>query len=289
MIKIGLIQASVSENAGENLARTVKKIGEAAKKGAEIVCLQELFSERYFPQYEDKKYFTLAETIPSPTSDALAKAAKENKIAIVGSVFEKSGGAGASAKYYNSSVVIDANGKLVGKYRKMHIPYDPRFYEKTYFSPGDLGFKVVDLGKVKIAPLVCWDQWFPEAARISALNGAQIIFYPTAIGWGGADRLDEKLKKAQLEAWEIIQRSHAIANEVFVVSVNRVGIEDDVEFWGNSFVCAPDGQLLAKGSRNKEEILIAECDLKLIDEQREGWPYFRDRRPDAYSDLTRKF
>ncbi|MBI5635339.1 carbon-nitrogen hydrolase [Candidatus Micrarchaeota archaeon] len=284
LVKIGLIQACASGDAGQNLEKTLSLIAQAAQKGAQIICLQELFLTKYFAQYEDKKNFSLAESIPGPTSNALCESAKKNKVNLIGSVFEKT----KEGKYFNTAVVIDSRGKLAGTYRKMHVPYDPRFYEKYYFTPGDSGFKSFDLGSAKIAPLICYDQWFPEAARLVSLAGAQIIFYPTAIGWGGADRLDKTIQKAQLEAWLTIQKSHAIANGVFVAAVNRVGVEDDIEFWGNSFVCSPDGQVIAQASKDKEEVLIAQCDLDLIKEQREGWPFFRDRRSDAYSGIEKQ-
>lgn len=284
VVKIGLIQASACDDAEQNLVKTLSLIAQAAKKGAQIICLQELFLTKYFAQYEDKKNFELAQGIPGPATTALCESAKENKVNLIASVFEKS----EQGKYFNTSVVIDSSGKLIETYRKMHIPYDPRFYEKFYFAPGDTGFKSLDLGKAKVAPLICYDQWFPEAARLVCLAGAQILFYETAIGWGGSDRIDKSIQKAQLEAWKTIQKSHAVANGVFVAAVNRVGVEDDVEFWGNSFVCAPDGQVIAQASLDKEEVLIAECDLDLIKEQREGWPFFRDRRPDAYSGIEKR-
>ncbi len=283
-IKIGLIQASASDDAGKNLEKTLSLIAQAAKKGAQVICLQELFLTKYFAQAEDKKNFELAESIPGSTTNALCESAKKNKVNLIGSVFEKAN----DGKYYNTAVVIDSSGKLAGTYRKMHVPYDPRFYEKYYFAPGDAGFNSFDLGNVKIAPLICYDQWFPEAARLVSLEGAQIVFYPTAIGWGGSDRIDKTIQKAQLEAWKTIQKSHAIANGVFVSAVNRVGVEDDIEFWGNSFVCSPDGQVIAQASQDKEEVLIAECNLDLIKEQREGWPFFRDRRTDSYSGILKQ-
>lgn len=283
--KIALLQLQSEHDAAKNLKKTLTKIGEAAKKGAKIICLEELFLTDYFAQDMNRANFKLAETIPCATSDALCQSAKEHRINIIASLFEKR----TEGLYHNTVIAIDETGKIQGRYRKMHIPDDPRFYEKFYFAPGDLGFQAIQLGSLKAGLLICWDQWYPEAARLTALAGAQILFYPTAIGWGKEDRSDKALSDEQLDAWMTIQRSHAIANGVFVAAVNRVGIEKDIEFWGNSFVAAPSGRVIAQASRDKEEILIASIDLAAIDEQREGWPFLRDRRIDAYQNITKRF
>ena len=283
--RIALLQIQSEHNAAKNLAKTITKIGEAAQMGAQVICLEELFLTDYFAQSMDRSNFKLAEPIPGPTSEALCRTAREKGVCIIGSLFEKR----CSGVYHNTAIAIDAKGAIVSKYRKMHIPDDPRFYEKFYFTPGDLGFQAVEIGPIKAGLLVCWDQWYPEAARLTALAGAQILFYPTAIGWGGEDRQDPELSKEQLDAWITIQRSHAIANGVFVAAVNRVGIEQDIEFWGSSFVASPSGRIIALASSKNEEILMAECDLSLIDEQREGWPFLRDRRIDAYQNLNQRF
>jgi N-carbamoylputrescine amidase len=284
-IKIGLLQLQSEGDAKKNLQKTLVKIAEAAKKGAQIVCLEELFLTDYFAQEMNRDNFKIAEPIPGPTSEALCRAAKENRVCLIGSLFEKR----SAGVFFNSAIAIDESGHLIGKYRKMHIPDDPRFYEKFYFAPGDLGVAAALLAGVEAGMLICWDQWYPEAARLTALSGAEVLFYPTAIGWGGEDRLDPKLCSEQLDAWITIQRSHAIANGVFVAAVNRVGIEQDIEFWGHSFIAAPNGQIIAEASGDREEILIAELDLSLIDEQREGWPFLRDRRIDAYQGLLNRF
>lgn len=283
--KIALLQLQSEHDAAKNLKKTITKIGEAAKKGAKIICLEELFLTDYFAQTMDRANFKLAESIPGPTSDALCRAAKEHRVNIIASLFEKR----TEGLYHNTVIAIDETGAIQGRYRKMHIPDDPRFYEKFYFAPGDLGFQSVQLGPLKVGLLICWDQWYPEAARLTALAGAQILFYPTAIGWGGEDRSDKVLCKEQREAWITVQRSHAIANGVFVAAVNRVGLEKDIEFWGSSFVAAPSGQIIAEASQDKEEILMATIDPSCIDEQREGWPFLRDRRIDAYLDITKRF
>lgn len=265
-----------------NLTKALQKIRQAASKGAQIVCLQELFRTPYFCQKYDPKNFALAETIPGPSTAALSKLAKEKKIVIIVPLFEKR----ADGIYHNTAVVIDADGKLLGKYRKMHIPDDPNFYEKFYFTPGDLGFQTYKTKYAKIGVLICWDQWFPEAARLTALSGAEIIFYPTAIGWHESDA---EFAKAQMQGWEIVQRGHAVANEVFVAAVNRVGKEGPVTFWGNSFVADPFGGIVAQAKSKGEEILIVTCDLAQIEETRQGWPFLRDRRIDAYGPLTQRF
>ena len=280
-LKIGLIQTRAEKNPDDNLKKTLELVRKAAARGAKIICLQELFRSRYFCQDHDTKNFELAEPVPGPTTKRLSELARQKKIVIVASLFEKR----AEGVYHNTAVVIDADGKIAGKYRKMHIPDDPFFYEKFYFSPGDLGFQTHQTRYGKIGVLICWDQWFPEAARLTALQGAQILFYPTAIGWQETDR---KLAKAQMSGWETVQRGHAVANGVFVAAVNRVGKEGAVTFWGNSFVADPFGGLVAKAGEKEEEILIVECDLDQIKEIRQGWPFLRDRRIDAYADLTQR-
>ena len=265
-----------------NVAKAIERTREAAKNGAQIVCLQELFRSLYFCQEEDPRHFALAETIPGPTTRRLAQAAKKLGVVIVASLFEKR----AQGLYHNTAVVLDADGSIAGKYRKMHIPEDPRFYEKFYFAPGDLGFKAFDTRFGRIGVLVCWDQWYPEAARLTALQGAQILFYPTAIGtWIG----EKEFQVAQHDAWQTIQRSHAVANGVFVAVPNRVGREGELDFWGHSFVSNPFGEVVAKASEAHEEILYADCDLGDIERFRHGWPFLRDRRIDAYGPITQRF
>jgi N-carbamoylputrescine amidase len=282
-VSIGLIQMSCAPEPRLNLEKAVARIEEAAKRGAHIVCTQELFRAHYPCQTEDPKSFDLAEPIPGPTTEALGSVAKANKIVIVASLFERR----AAGVYHNTAVVIDETGKIVGRYRKMHIPDDPRYYEKYYFTPGDLDFVAHPTSRGTIGALVCWDQWFPEAARLTAMAGAQILFYPTAIGWWHGE--PEKVRPKQRDAWETIQRSHAIANGVFVASVNRVGVEGELEFWGDSFVADPFGEVLARASGANEETLLVECNLAKIEEVRRNWPFLRDRRIDAYADLTRRF
>lgn len=283
-VKVALVQMSCAANPAANLAKAVQRIEAAAKKGARIVCLQELFRSRYFCQSEDHRHFRLAETIPGPSSDALGELAQRKKIVIVASLFERR----AAGIYHNTAVVLDADGSIAGKYRKMHIPDDPLYYEKFYFTPGDLGFSSFQTRYARIAVLVCWDQWFPEAARAAALNGAQIIFYPTAIGW--IPKEPRKVAQNQRNAWEMVQRSHAIANGVFVAAANRVGSEGKIRFWGNSFVAGPFGEIVAHAGEKRDEILIANCDLNQIEETRQAWPFLRDRRIDAYGALlTRSF
>ncbi|HSS20871.1 MAG TPA: carbon-nitrogen hydrolase [Pyrinomonadaceae bacterium] len=281
--RVGLIQMTCDQKPEANLKKAIARIKEAAKRGAQIVCLQELFRSQYFCQTEDIALFKLAETIPGPTTDALSRVARQNKVVILASLFEKR----AAGVYHNTLVVIDANGKIAGKYRKMHIPDDPLYYEKFYFTPGDLGFKTHDTQHGKIGALVCWDQWFPEAARLTALSGAEFIFYPTAIGWLPDE--EEEMNQAQHSAWETIQRSHAIANGVFVIVVNRVGHEGKLTFWGQSFVADPFGRIIAKASADQEEILVVDCDLSKIDETRQNWPFLRDRRIDFYAPLASRF
>ncbi|MGH7829227.1 MAG: carbon-nitrogen hydrolase, partial [Candidatus Binatia bacterium] len=282
-VAVGLIQMSAGEDTGANLAKAAARIEAAAKKGAEIVCLQELFRSRYFPQSEDAKNFTLAEPIPGPTTDNLSRLARAKEIVIVASLFERR----SAGVYHNSAVVIDADGSLLGKYRKMHIPDDPGYYEKFYFTPGDLGFPSFDTRYAKVGVLVCWDQWFPEAARLTSLSGAQILFYPTAIGWLASE--PRPVAKAQRSAWETVQRAHAVANGLYVAAVNRVGREGNITFWGNSFVANPSGEVMARGGGTREEVVLVRCDLKKIDETRQNWPFLRDRRIDAYGPLTARF
>jgi N-carbamoylputrescine amidase len=269
-----------------NVEKAVARIQQAAAAGAEIVCLQELFCSPYFCQREDPKLFDLAERIPGPTSERLSRVARETGTVIVASLFERR----TAGVYHNTAVVLDADGSLRGLYRKMHIPDDPLYYEKYYFTPGDLGFRAFDTRFGRIGVLVCWDQWYPEGARLTALQGATILFYPTAIGWHPRERA--QFGAAQHEAWQLMQRSHAIANGVFVAAVNRVGHEGPpdggLEFWGSSFVSDPFGGILKEASQDLEEVLIVGCDLRRLEEVRRNWPFFRDRRIDAYGDLLRR-
>ena len=281
-IQIGLVQMRCAEDPAANLARAIDGVEEAARRGADVVCLPELFRSRYFCQSEDPRHFDLAEPVPGPSSDALAKLAAERSVVIVASLFERR----SAGLYHNTAVTIDADGRIAGRYRKMHIPDDPLYYEKFYFTPGDLGFDAVDTRAARVGTLVCWDQWFPEAARLTALAGAQLLFYPTAIGWQFDE--GEAVDRAQHDAWETVQRAHAIANGVFVVVVNRVGPEDAIRFWGQSFVVDPFGRVLARASADEEEILVVECDLAAIERVRRDWPFLRDRRIDAYGDLGRR-
>ena len=285
--KAGLIQMKCSLNPGENFAKAEKKITEAAKRGAQIICLQELFRSQYFCREENADLFDLAEPIPGPSSEALGKLAKKLGVVIVGSLFERR----TAGVYHNTAIVIDADGTLLGKYRKMHIPDDPLYYEKFYFTLGDLGFPNFDTKFGRIAVLVCWDQWYPEGARVASLGGASIIFYPTAIGWHPSEKSEHGA--SQLDAWRTIQRSHAIANGIFVAAVNRTGYEgtkeSGLEFWGSSFVADPFGQIIAEASTNKEEILVVECDPRRMDDIRRNWPFLRDRRIDAYSPILKRW
>ena len=280
---IGLVQMSCEQKPEKNLKKAIAGISDAAARGSQIVCLQELFRSQYFCQVEDIELFKLAETIPGPSTEALGKIAKQKKVVIIVSLFEKR----AAGVYHNTAVIIDATGKIAGKYRKMHIPDDPLYYEKFYFTPGDLGFQTHDTSHGKIGTLVCWDQWFPEAARLTALQGAQFLFYPTAIGWLPDE--EQSMNEAQHSAWETIQRGHAIANGLFVAVVNRVGREGKLTFWGQSFVADPFGRIVAKASADREEVLVVECDLAKIDETRQNWPFLRDRRIDAYDGLRLRF
>ena len=281
-VTLGLIQMTSGENPQANLTKALRRIRAAAEKGAQVVCLGELFRSRYFCQSEDARNFKLAETIPGPATEALASLARECEIVVVASIFEKR----SAGIYHNSAVVIDADGALVGRYRKMHIPDDPLYYEKFYFTPGDLGFPSFRTRYAKIGVLVCWDQWFPEGARLASLSGAQILFYPTAIGW--IPNEPRSVAQQQRSAWELIQRSHGVANGVFVAATNRVGREGKIKFWGNSFVAGPFGEMVARAG-DREEILIAKCDLTTIEETRQSWPFLRDRRIDAYGPLQSRF
>jgi N-carbamoylputrescine amidase len=285
-VTLGLVQSRCRLDPAENLRKAIASVREARAKGAELVCLQELFRSQYFCQTEDHSHFALAEPVPGPSTEALSKVAAELGVVIVASLFERR----AEGLYHNTAAVIDADGTYLGKYRKMHIPDDPQYYEKFYFTPGDLGFLAWDTKVGRIGVLVCWDQWYPEAARLTALAGAQILFYPTAIGWLPAEKAEHGAQ--QQAAWETIQRSHAIANGVYVCAVNRVGHEGapsgGIEFWGGSFVADPGGRILAKAGEG-EEVLVATCDLAKVDISRTHWPFLRDRRIDAYADLTKRY
>ncbi|HJU27943.1 MAG TPA: carbon-nitrogen hydrolase [Candidatus Binataceae bacterium] len=283
ILKIGLIQMACEREPDRNLEKAAARIEEAAARGAQIVCLQELYRSLYLCQSEDNDKFDLAETIPGPTTEKLGRLAAARKIAIIAPIFERR----AAGIYHNSALVLDERGAVAGHYRKMHIPDDPGYYEKFYFTPGDLDFIAHRTSHADVGVLICWDQWFPEAARLASLAGAQALFYPTAIGWT-AD-MSERTRKRLYDGWQTIQRSHAIANGVFVAAVNRVGTEDAIQFWGGSFVCDPFGEIIAQASHDREETLIAECDLNRIEETRRNWPFLRDRRIDAYHDLTRRF
>jgi N-carbamoylputrescine amidase len=282
-IVVALVQMRCVADPAANLEGAVQRIADAARQGADIVCLQELFRSPYFCQAEDAALFDLAEPIPGPSTEALGRAAAAHGVAVVGSLFERR----TAGVYHNTAVLIDADGSLRGMYRKMHIPDDPLYYEKFYFTPGDLGFRSFSLRPARVGALVCWDQWFPEAARLTALSGAEILFYPTAIGWHRREKAE--LGAAQHESWEIVQRAHAIANGVFVAAANRVGVEGNLEFWGASFVADPFGRVLVRASHDREEIVLAQCDLGLIDETRRNWPFLRDRRIDAYGGLLQRF
>jgi N-carbamoylputrescine amidase len=285
---LGLLQHACSARPAENLKKTLVLTEQAAKKGAQIICTQELFRSRYFCQSEDHASFKLAERIPGPSTEAFQKIAKKHKVVIVASLFEKR----SAGLYHNTAVIIDADGKLLGIYRKMHIPDDPLYYEKFYFTPGDTGFRAWQTKYGKIGVLICWDQWYPEAARLTALQGAEILFYPTAIGWHPGEK--KRYGASQHGAWEIIQRSHGVANGCYVAVANRIGVEkpaggEGIEFWGQSFVAGTSGEILAKASVNREEILLVPVDLGKVDVTRTHWPFLRDRRIDAYGDITKRF
>ena len=282
-LKVGLVQMTCTEDPEENFVKGLARIRQAAAEGARVVCLQELFRTRYFCQEEDVRCFEFAQTIPGPATEELGSLARELGIVVVASLFEKR----AEGIYHNTAVILERDGRIAGRYRKMHIPDDPHYYEKFYFTPGDLGFDAHGTSAGKLGILICWDQWFPEAARLSALSGAQIIFYPTAIGW--LDGQDESTNRAQHSAWEVSQRAHAVANGVFVVAVNRVGREDHIRFWGQSFVSDPFGQVIAKAPSDTEEVIVATCDLSLVEKTRREWCFLRDRRIDAYSELSARF
>ena len=292
--RIGLVQMSCSPDPDANLDKAADRVREAAREGANIVCLPELFCAQYFCQREDIALFDLAEPIPGPSTERLSAIAREEKVVVIASLFERR----AAGLYHNTAAVIQQDGTLGGLYRKMHIPDDPLYYEKFYFTPGDLGFKAFDTAFGKVGTLVCWDQWYPEGARITALQGANVLFYPTAIGWHPAEK--EEFGTAQYEAWQTIQRAHAIANGVFVGAVNRVGHEQGdvrgnrvegpgLDFWGGSFIADPFGRIIAKGAHDKEEILIGEVDIRSLEDVRRNWPFLRDRRIDAYSPIVHRF
>jgi N-carbamoylputrescine amidase len=284
---VGLIQMSCGLDPNENLEKAKWRIREAAGRGAQIICLQELFRSRYFCREENAELFALAESIPGPSTEALGKLARELGVVVIASLFERR----AAGLYHNTAAVIGADGEVTGIYRKMHIPDDPLYYEKFYFTPGDLGFLNFDTRYGRVGVLVCWDQWYPEGARLSAIRGANILFYPTAIGWHPAEK--EQYGKVQLDAWRTIQRAHAIANGIYVAAVNRVGFEgpsdNGLEFWGSSFVADPFGQVIAEASTDGEEILVTECDPQRMDEVRRNWPFLRDRRIDAYAGILNRW
>lgn len=289
IINFGLVQMRMAEDPEDNLSRAIAACREAAAKGAQIVCLPELFQSRYFCQSQDDRFFDLAEPVPGPITEQFVELADETGLVIIASLFEVR----TAGLYHNTVVVVDGEHGYLGKYRKMHIPDDPRYYEKYYFTPGDLGFKVFDTSPAKLGTLICWDQWYPEAARLTAMRGAQILTYPTAIGWHPEEKSTHGA--AQHAAWETIQRSHAIANGCYVVAVNRCGFEPDpasdggIEFWGQSFVAGPDGEVLVRAPVDAEAVLVVELDLSAIARQRHGWPFFRDRRIDAYDKLVERF
>jgi N-carbamoylputrescine amidase len=292
--KVGLVQMRMGPDPAANFAAAMEHVRDAARQGANIVCLPELFRTQYFCQRQDLQLFDQAEAIPGPSTERLGALARELHVSIVASLFERR----AAGLYHNTAVTLDAQGRVAGVYRKMHIPDDPLYFEKYYFTPGDLGFQALDLEVGRVGTLVCWDQWYPEGARLTALQGAEILFYPTAIGWHPAEK--EQYGTAQYEAWQTIQRAHAIANGVYVAGVNRVGHEHGdvlgnrvdgagIDFWGGSFLADPFGRVIAKASHDKEEILIGEVDLGLIEETRRNWPFLRDRRIDAYAPITRRY
>jgi N-carbamoylputrescine amidase len=291
---VGLVQMSCGPDPAENLDKAIQRVQEAAALGANVVCLPELFQTQYFCQREDIALFDLAEPIPGPGTDRLGEAARKAGVALVASLFERR----APGLYHNTAAVFDTDGTLLGRYRKMHIPDDPLFYEKFYFTPGDLGYQVFDTAPGRVGTLVCWDQWYPEAARLTALQGAPVLFYPTAIGWHPLEKAE--YGEAQHDAWRTVQRGHAIANGVFVGAVNRVGFEHGdirgnraqghgLEFWGGSFLADPFGRVLAEASPDQEEILVGRIDLDLLEDQRRNWPFFRDRRIDSYGPITSRF
>ena len=285
----GLIQIALEKDVNLNLKKACVWVDKAAKSGAQVICLPELFRTQYFCQKEDIDYFNLAETVPGLCTEAISKIAMQNKVVVIVAVFEKR----APGVYHNTAVVIDSEGNIAGLYRKMHIPDDPAFYEKFYFTPGDLGYKTFSTEFGKIGTLICWDQWYPEGARLTALKGASILFYPTAIGWHPHEK--DEHGKPQFDSWMTIQKSHAIANGVYVAAVNRIGLEKEneksagLEFWGSSFICDPQGIVIAQGSKDKEEIVMAEIDTERIEYIRRNWPFLRDRRIDSYSGIEKRF
>ena len=284
--RVGLVQLRCGPDPDENLARAVEQMQAAARRGAQVVCLPELFRTEYFCQREDPSLFDLAEPVPGPTTEKISQAARQAGVSVIVSVFEKR----AAGVYHNTAVVLDADGRLLGRYRKMHIPDDPLYYEKYYFTPGDLGFRTFDTRFGRVGVLVCWDQWYPEAARLTALQGASVLLYPTAIGWHPSEKAEHGA--TQHQAWEMIQRAHAIANGIYVAAVNRVGHEGPagggLEFWGASFVSDPLGGLLVRGSHDQEEVHVVACDRRRTEEVRRNWPFLRDRRIDAYAPLTQR-
>jgi N-carbamoylputrescine amidase len=294
-VTVGLTQMACGPDFKINLKNQLRLAERAAKSGARIICTQELFGSQYFCQVEDHRFFRLAETIPGPSTDAFCKLAKKHKAVVIASLFERR----TQGLYHNTAVVIDADGSILGLYRKMHIPDDPLYYEKFYFTPGDTGFRTWNTKYAKLGVLICWDQWFPEGARLTAIQGAQILFYPTAIGWHPSEKAEYGV--AQHESWELIQRSHAVANGCYVCAPNRIGVEhildakgkpvsaEGIEFWGQSFVAAPNGQIVQRASVAKEEVLIVPCDLEKVEFSRTHWPFLRDRRIDAYENLTKRF
>ncbi len=282
-VTVALVQPRATESKQANVDKAIARIAEAAAAGAQIVCLPELFHGRYPCQTEDHRRFDEAESIPGPTSDALAETARRHGVVVVGSIFERRD----AGLYHNTAVIYDTDGRVVGRYRKMHIPDDPLYYEKFYFTPGDTGFCSFPTQRGRLGVCVCWDQWFPEAARLTAMTGAQILFYPTAIGWLPGEK--EEYGASQHSAWETMMRSHAIANGVFVAAANRTGREGELEFWGASLLSDPNGNVLARASHDREETLLVECDLDRIDVVRTHWPFLRDRRIDAYGDLTKRY
>jgi N-carbamoylputrescine amidase len=295
VVPVAITQMACGPDPRRNLARQLALFERAAKGGAKILCTQELFASPYFCQTEDHRFFALAEKIPGPSTDALGKLARRHKVVIVASLFERR----AAGLYHNTAAVIDADGGLMGVYRKMHIPDDPLYYEKFYFTPGDTGFRAWKTKYATIGVLICWDQWFPEGARLTAMQGAEILFYPTAIGWHPSEK--KKYGAAQHDSWELIQRSHAVANGCYVCAPNRIGLEhvrdadgkpvsaDGIEFWGQSFVCGPDGQVIERATKDREQIVRVDCDLARVDSHRTHWPFLRDRRIDAYAGLMRRY
>lgn len=283
IIRLALVQMACTDSHADNLSHAVQAIRTSAAQGAHVVCLQELFTHLYPCQAEDHAKFAQAEPIPGPTTEALAVAAKENNVVVIGSLFEQR----AAGIYHNTAIILDCDGALVGQYRKMHIPDDPLYYEKFYFTPGDQGFASFPTQHGRIGVCICWDQWFPEAARLTALGGAEIVFYPTAIGWLHEEK--DAFGTSQRSAWQTMLRSHAIANGIYVAAPNRVGTEGGLEFWGSSFVSDPYGEVIASAGETRSEIVFAECDLNLIDVARTHWPFLRDRRIDAYGELTQRW